>query len=382
MTRRELEEIAHTGGKVTFNVDVDDAGRVSYSVGWSHSRPTPAGVFAIYAIRQGVAVGDIHIKGVGTPWNPSPVPGAYPVFIATDSEGMFGSKCPSCDGYWRAQFGNYCCPYCAEPATVRYLFLTEGQQQYVAEYCAVLNRALESRTPGTYVVDMDAVVDALGTGHPPSPFYYSEERQQNLFTCSACGAQTDVLGTYAYCACCGTRNDADEFAKVVQRIRARINGGDAPETCAKDLIAAFDPVAGQYAKQLVDRVPLRPARRALIDRGPYHNLARVVDGFRVAFGIDITQGMSAEDIAFITLMFHRRHIYEHKGGEADEKYISDSGDNVRVKQALHETKDTAHRTATAVTRLVANLHAGFMELFPPNEAAVARYAATHQRGAV
>jgi hypothetical protein len=96
--KTELEEIGHTGGKVTFDVKIDAQGGVSYSVGWSHSRPTPATVFAVYAIPQGVAVGDIQIGGIGTPRNPAPLPGCFPVFISSDSTGMFGHQCPVCNG--------------------------------------------------------------------------------------------------------------------------------------------------------------------------------------------------------------------------------------------------------------------------------------------
>ena len=189
---------------------------------------------------------------------------------------------------------------------------------------------------------------------------------------------TDVLGTFAYCSACGTRNDADEFAKIATRVRERITAGESPESAAKDIVAAFDSVAAQYVAQLVRRVPLIPARKALVERGPYHNLARVVDGFREAFGIDITDGMSPDDVRFATLMFHRRHVYEHKGGEADEKYIQDSGDNVRVKQALRETKESAHRTVNVVSKLVGSLHAGFHQLLPVKEEALARYAAVRR----
>ena len=376
---RNSEEIAHTGGKVTFDVEVDTDGRVSYSVGWSHSNPTPAGIFAVYAIPPGITVGDIRIQGIGVPWNAPPVPGAYPVFISTDSEGMYGSKCPSCDGYWRARFGSFCCPYCAERVMERHLFLTEGQRRFVAVYCDRLNVVLRTPTPGKHVIDMDAVVDAVGSGHPRPPFYYTEERQQNLFTCVACATKTDVLGTFAYCSGCSTRNDESELTIVLARVRARIGAGEAPEACAKDAVAAFDPIADQYAAQLVRRVPLTPARRALVGRGPYHNLARVIDGFRQVFGIDMTMGMAADDIAFATLMFHRRHVYEHKAGEADEKYIRDSGDSVRLKQALRETKESAHRTATVVSKLVSNLHSGFHEIFPPDEAAIERYQKSKRR---
>ena len=75
VSKTELEEIAHTGGKVTFDVKTDAEGGVSFSVGWTHSRPTPATLFAVYAIPQGVAVGDLHLGGIGTPWNQPPLSG-------------------------------------------------------------------------------------------------------------------------------------------------------------------------------------------------------------------------------------------------------------------------------------------------------------------
>jgi hypothetical protein len=64
-------------------------------------------------------------------------------------------------------------------------------------------------------------------------------------------------------------------------------------------------------------------------------------------------------------MFHRRHVYEHNGGEADEKYIADSGDaSVRPKQALRETQESANRIVSIILRMCENLHAGFHEIFP------------------
>lgn len=369
----EFEEIAHTGGKVTFNVRIDTEGRISYNIGWSHSRPTPATVFAVYAIAQGVAVGDINLGGIGTPWNPPPLSGCYPVFISSDSTGMFGHQCPSCNAYWRTGHGGKICPYCAFEAGENYQFLTKAQQRYVKEYCDVLGNALEGGQAGEYIIDMDAVAEAAGKDIEKPAFFYAEERQQNLFTCKACGEVNDVLGTYAYCSSCGTRNDLQELEKRMQGIRDRINAGGAYEACVKEVVAAFDSFAGQYAKQLLARVPLTPARESRIEKTSFHNLGVTTEIFRNIFDINIVAGMSNEDIAFATLMFHRRHVYEHKGGEADEKYIKDSGDNVRLKQAIHETQESAHRTANLVTKLAENLHKGFHEIFPPLEEPIRRH---------
>ncbi|OTP74276.1 hypothetical protein [Caballeronia sordidicola] len=38
--------------------------------------------------------------------------------------------------------------------------------------------------------------------------------------------------------------------------------------------------------------------------------------------------------------FHRRHVYEHNGGEVDERYLKESGDTtVWLKQHIHETQE-------------------------------------------
>jgi hypothetical protein len=368
----EFEEIAHTGGQVIFNVKTNAEGGLSYSVKWSHSRPIPAAVFAVYALPQGIAVGDLNLGGIGTHSNPPPLPHCYPVFISSDSTGMFGHQCPSCNGYWRANPGVKICPYCAFEADY-YHFLTEAQQRYVRQYCDTLGNALASRQAGEYIMDMDLVAEAAGKDCEKPPFFYAEERQQNLFTCTACGSVNDVLGTYAYCSSCGTRNDLQEFKKTVQQIRDRINASGFYETCVKETVAAFDSFAGQYAKQLIARVPLTMARKACIRKAHFHGLKTAIDIFSNIFDIDIISGISGEDVTFIALMFHRRHVYEHKGGEADEKYVLDSGDNVKLKQALRETLESAHRTANIVMKLATNIDKGFHEIFPPIEELIQRY---------
>ncbi len=280
---------------------------------------------------------------------------------------MFGHQCPSCSSYWRADHGGKVCPYCAFMADEYYHFLTEAQQRYVRQYCDVLSNALASGQAGEHIIDMDSVAEAAGKDCKKPAFFYAEERQQNLFTCKACGNVNDVLGTYAYCCACGTRNDLQELEKNIQQIRDRINTGGPHETCAKEAVAAFDSFAGQYAKQLIARVPLTPARKTRLERAHFPNLGVVSEMFRNIFDIDILSGICDEDVAFGTLMFHRRHVYEHKGGEADEKYIADSGDNVRLKQALRETQESAHATANFVMKIALNLHRGFHDIFPPLE---------------
>lgn len=79
-------------------------------------------------------------------------------------------------------------------------------------------------------------------------------------------------------------------------------------------------------------------------------------------------------------MFHRRHVYEHNGGEANETYLAESGDSVRLKQTLRETQESVHRIANIVTKLAENLHKGFHEIFPPTVEPVERHKQRRSQG--
>src|ERR1700674_6040727 len=104
---------------------------------------------------------------------------------------------------------------------------------------------------------MDAVAEAVGKDSKKPPFYYAEESQQNKFTCDACGGINDILGTYGYCSDCGMRNDLQHLAtNTIPSIRNRINAGGPYDACVKDTVAAFDSFARQYAKQLVQLIPM------------------------------------------------------------------------------------------------------------------------------
>jgi hypothetical protein len=148
----------------------------------------------------------------------------------------------------------------------------------------------------------------------------------------------------------------------------------------RDTVAAFDSLVSQYVKELVRRVPMTPARKNRLESARFHNLAAVTAELKSTFDINIKAGVSAEDEKFAALMFYRRHVYEHNGGEADAQYIEQSGDRtVRLKQALHESQESAHRIVGLVMRMAKNLNQGFHEIIPVEERAIARHKAYLQR---
>jgi hypothetical protein len=362
----EFEEIGHSGGRITFSITTDDTGQRSYQVTFSGSRPVPMVMIAVYALPQGVPVESIQLGGIGQPWNPPPFPGCFPVFIASDSQGKFGHNCPRCNGYWRSGPWPNLCPYCAAEAS-GYEFLSEAQLRYVRHYCEVLSDALDCEDDGEVVIDMDAVADAAGKeGEKPS-FYVSEQSQQRKFTCGACGEFNDILGRFGYCSLCGTRNDLADFEEqTVLTIRERLNSGHTPEDCIRDAVASFDSFVAQVAKQLVNRIPLTERRRNRLTKQRFYDLEEVRATFTNWFDIDMCAGMKADAYHFVARMFHRRHVYEHNGGEVDQKYLDDSGDTtVRLKQRIHETQQDAHSLLGLLVKMARNIHSTFHELFPP-----------------
>lgn len=229
----EFQEIAHSGGKVTFRIRQMENGERAYQVSYSGCRPNRMVMIDLLAHNDGTRV-------TAPEPNKRPPAGWFLVMLASDSEGRFGHECPNCNGYWRSGPCPSICPYCGFHAQWL-LFFTKAQKRYVSHWCKMLREALEADADGDHVIDLDAVADAVGKDGPKPPFYYAEQSQQNQFTCGACGEFNDVLGRFVYCAHCATRNDLTELeGKILPAIRERINAGGQYESCVRDTVAAFD----------------------------------------------------------------------------------------------------------------------------------------------
>jgi hypothetical protein len=243
-------------------------------------------------------------------------------------------------------------------------FLTEAQHKYVKHYCETLESALDA-PDGEYTIEMDRVRAELG--EKPS-FYYSEERQQTHRDCAFCRTSDDILGRFGYCSGCGIRSDLVQFESEIETVRKKINNSNSANDPVRDAVSMFDSFAGRYMKQLVRRTSLSPRRSSRLQAMRFHALKRAADEFKNVFDIGILEGLSGDDVDFAIRMFHRRHVYEHKAGIVDEKYLQDSEDTeVRLGQEIRETKETAHRLADVLLKMARNLHEGFHSLYPAND---------------
>ena len=98
---KEIQEIGHCGGQLIVNLKSMDGGQRGIQFGIRHSRPTPASIFGIYALPQGIPVGNMDFGGMDDS-STLPTQDCLPIFIASDSLGMFGHQCPRCKQYWRS----------------------------------------------------------------------------------------------------------------------------------------------------------------------------------------------------------------------------------------------------------------------------------------
>src|SRR5262249_52561281 len=195
---RDFQEVGHSGGQVIVHVQTTD-GRRRCWLTWTGSRPVPTVVAGVWALPQGIPVATVRFAGIGRPSDTPPTPGCYEVFLASDSQGRFGHECPGCKGYWRSGPAPLLCPYCSTNGNL-IAFLTQAQRRYIKQYCDHMTEAIHSEHDGDYMIDMDAVADAVGKDGEKPPFYYAEQTQQNRYSCEVCGEFNDILGRFGYCA--------------------------------------------------------------------------------------------------------------------------------------------------------------------------------------
>jgi hypothetical protein len=372
---QDFKEIAHCGGQATFHIRCGPDGRRSYSLGFRHSGPGPAAFIGIYALPpQGIPVADFQMGGIGTPFEPPCPEGCFPVFLGSDSHEMWGHRCPSCNGYFRNKyhptFYPLTCPYCGFKDAAHY-FLTDTQRAYVQHYIATLLRGLEELEPGTereLIIDMDAVVNQAAD-QPRPEFYYASEAQQTRYPCDKCGDFNDIRGRYGYCAACGWRNNVATLKKSFKSMRESLNGKHlSADATVRSAVSEFDACCRDFAIQLTKRIPMKATRRSEFERLVFHDVdSPTIGAMKSIFDVDVLRGLG-EEIGFVKMMMHRRHLFEHNAGVADGRYVKMSGDpEARHGVLVRETQANAHRLISSLARMAENLESDFHEIFPPTE---------------
>jgi hypothetical protein len=244
--------------------------------------------------------------------------------------------------------------------------LTSPQKIYINHYVDQLIDGCEDIKPNSeveIVIDMDLVADSVAE-KPRPDFYYTSTMQQSEFRCSECNCYNDIRGKYGYCSSCGTRNNLNVFKVALEEVRKQlIDDTLSPNDAVKRIISEFDSAARDYASQFAHRVPMKESRHNRLEKLLFHNLDNFVEIMKRFFGIKLLKGMKGE-ANFVRMMFCRRHVFEHNGSVATERYLSESGDEETEQGTLiRETKENVHRLIGNTSKILKNLDNDFHEIF-------------------
>lgn len=374
MSVREFEEIAHTGGEYAVEIKTETSGQRMVSVGYRHSRPTPASMFLLMALPQGIP---FHVAPVGGLASPSRAPPAVrgvetvQVMIASDKHGLFGHACPRCGGYWRSDSTParwpMCCPYCPF-RSASHLFLTEGQKAFVNRFCEHYWETLE-KPDGKYTLNLDKIADEVMKGAKAPNFFYAETSQQQQWRCQSCGSHNDILGKFGSCSCCGARNNFVLLAAELKTLKSEVKA--KPAATLREAVSKFEAAGRDYIKAMREVVALSDKRGKRADALRFHDFERIQTEMKEIFDIDVAKGFKADEIELAKIMFLRRHVHEHNGGVADDKYLKQSGDGtVKLGQAIREKPEDVRAFIGVLDRMASNLDEGVLELLPPDDIAL------------
>jgi hypothetical protein len=164
-----------------------------------------------------------------------------------------------------------------------------------------------------------------------------------------------LLGRYAYCSTCGTRNDPVDFEEETI----------AAEDCGRDAVSAFDWFIAQVVKELTNLMPLSKCRKRETLERSFQNLGDVLTIFSEWFDIDPCAGIKQDELERVVRMFFRHHVYEHNGGGSTRSTsISAEIKQYALKQHIHETREGAHDLLGSLVKMARNVHRRFHELIP------------------
>lgn len=366
----EFEEIGHPGGTITVHVEKEDD-RLLYSLEFSNSNPYGFKLISLYALPQGIPVERMDVGGINKPFPPPKVPGSYLIHLSSDREGMFGRTCAFCTQYWRSSDGPHVgagfCAYCGrQPVS---LALTTRQRVYVQSVCALISHGIE-HGPGFYRWELDNLSTAPADPASQS-FYLGEERQQRHRLCLACGTGQDVLGSSSYCCACGTRDDREVLGDALEAARHRARRGELAGAL-RDAVSSVDSFVAAIVAELVSRVPLTTSRKNYWGKNrPKHKFVETIQRLDGDFGFRTGDALTKSEQLLAMKLVARRHLHEHKGGIVDQEYLDETGDNLRLGQAVTEDQREIFDLIGLMGKFGQAVMKGFHEMFPPSEEAMA-----------
>jgi Zn finger protein HypA/HybF involved in hydrogenase expression len=327
------------------------------------------GLGGVSLIQIGVALDGARLEYWpmhGVNMNPKPEARMVPVMLVSDREQFFGRTCPNCNAYFRTRHvaEALLCPYCSTRAPL-IRFTTENQLRFIDE---VRQKWVDGfKGNDLEEIDLDAITKELPDNRPR--WSYSEELQQNRFTCGECDNRFDILGEYGCCPVCGKRNSLQVVMSYLNAAQAQFESASASIAGREDrqiewgkmikCVSDFEAMARDIQNQLA-RLPLTPTRRKEVEQISFQQILRAEELMRGFFGIELLKGVTDTDREFLNKMFNRRHILTHNAGRVDQEYLDRTSDSsVRLNQKVVVRSREIARLIPLLKTAAVNLFQGY-----------------------
>ena len=300
------------------------------------------------------------------------------VRIEPDGDGFLGRECPNaeCEGYFKITPGTGLeghdlpchCPYCGH-VDKHDSFWTREQIAYaksvvVQKVRDAFHKDLKSlefdhRPKGDFGIGMSMRVKP---GHRRTPVNrYREKELETEVACSTCALRYSVYGVFAFCPDCGRHNSLQILEKnldVVDRMLSlaadaeREISGKLIENALEDCVSAFDGFGRETCR--VHGAKAADSRKA--QRISFQDLARARSSLTEQFSVDLAGPLGDEEWRDVIVSFQKRHLFAHRMGVADQRYVDKTCDpHAVVGRKVLINADDVERTSERLRMIARSL---------------------------
>ncbi|MDP3277123.1 MAG: hypothetical protein Q8Q09_18170 [Deltaproteobacteria bacterium] len=306
--------------------------------------------------------------------------------VSADEQGYVDRECPAkgclfvfkvLEHDWKDRFRDEAvfCPLCRHSAPADQWWTTrqvrEAQKQAKAVLRARINNAMHfdarefnARAPRGFITISMKVASGDNSREMLVPIDAAAVLEQRL-TCEQCGAGYAVAGSAFFCPCCGhnsvekmfdgalakVRTKLDGIAKLRDALRESLGADDAETFCRsiiegglQDCVVAFQHLAERLYVPWVGKKP--PGQNVFQRVGEGSKL------WKAAVGAGYEDWLTIPDLDELKVFFQQRHLFAHREGLVDEKYVLNSGDTrYLVGQRLVVAPSDVLRMVTLIAKL-------------------------------
>lgn len=291
------------------------------------------------------------------------------VSIETDPDGYIDQVCPSqgCEFRFKIHMDDrdekvsdnaMFCPFCGHTDNTQEWFTQEQKKYFESAMLTHVDKRItramknDARHSNRQQPKGGFLHLTMSVNSPPKLIALpptATEPMRTKITCSKCFCRYAVIGAAFFCPACG-QNDAKQIFHLslngrlktldqIPKLRAESSDRDAAENMVHALvehtlqhaISAFQ----KYAEALCQDFP-NPKE---LQQNAFQNLKGGSNLWQSATNKQYSDYLDESELATLTIAFQRRHLFAHRQGLVDQKYIDRSGDTcyqLGQRVVLHE----------------------------------------------